>query len=293
MKHHSRIFVSLPPFLPSLKSFYNYKINYSEFKVIKDKAKIAYGTENKWANDFFVELYFHRAQSHYVFFSIFPSILFAIMSFGQYAISVTSGDRLSFSITVVLIAVTHSIVTAEYLPICSEILWLNSFNFVTMIFTLFGIVETLLLLWYYTVKERMIEEENEEKKRMKKNNHDGEHDSLISGLEFHEDQNNGMNKNDELDSSGGDAVNEVKNEEKTTSRNESNERKNVSIWRQRLKYPFAIFTKKVEGPRDFVNRIDRLALFILPISYFIFCIVMFASNHSWEGEPEWMAEEEL
>ena len=217
MKHHSRIFVSLPPFLPSLKSFYNYKINYSEFKVIKDKAKIAYGTENKWANDFFVELYFHRAQSHYVFFSIFPSILFAIMSFGQYAISVTSGERLSFSVTVVLISVTHSIVTAEYLPICSEMLWLNIFNFVTMLFTLCGIVETLLILWYYTVKERMIQEENEKKKRMESSNSDREHDSLISGLDFNDDQNSDMNKNDELDSMVSDGEDEEKNTETSSS----------------------------------------------------------------------------
>ena len=155
-----------------------------------------------------------------------------------------------------------------------------------MLFTLCGIVETLLILWYYTVKERMIQEENEKKKRMESSNSDREHDSLISGLDFNDDQNSDMNKNDELDSMVSDGEDEEKNEEDTRSKNESIERKNVGMWRHSLKQTYEIFTKKVEGPRGFVDRIDRLVLIILPISYLIFFIIMFAGVLLWEVEPK-------
>lgn len=269
---------------PIQNSYFDLKINYSEFAILKDKSHTDYVDQS--ANWFYIELYFRRARSHYVMFSIFPSVLFTIMSFGQYAIPITCGERLSFSVTVVLISVTQSIVTATYLPVCRELLWLNFFNFMTTCFTLFGIIETLIISWYYTTKHKVVEEEEEEKKKMNaRKNNDEERDSLVLE-QSNDNQKDDVNKNAEFNNEQYDPhrVNEVTIENNTAISSFKGGWKTKSLRESKV---LKFFTKKVDGPLDLVNRIDRFVLFSLPTSYAIFCIVMSASNHNWEGEPEW------
>ena len=104
-------------------------MNYAEFKIVKEKSRTGYTELNRDDNSPrkspVILLYFHRAQRHYVHFTLIPSILFCLLSFGQFRLDPKGSERLSYSITILLISITQGIVTAQLLPVCSEILWLN------------------------------------------------------------------------------------------------------------------------------------------------------------------------
>lgn len=173
------------------------------------------------------------------------------MSFGQYTIDANVGERLSYSVTIVLITVAQSIVTAGYLPICNEMLWLNFFNLISMIVTFFGIVETLLILFLLKMSNYDLEEE-EMNKLVKK----------------------GEGETDESDERFNDSPNELL---------EENSKKSMRASKNKL---VRAVTMKVENMHDLGRRIDLICVIILPVGYTIFIIVMFATNSLWDDSAE-------
>jgi hypothetical protein len=254
-------------------SFWDYPIHFSEFKVVQEKSSTHYPLI--WnSNTFDIELTFHRARRHYFLFSIFPTILFTIMSFGQYALDVRGGERLSFSITVVLITVAQGIVTAEYLPVCREMLWLNFLNFISLLFTLFGILETIVILWILTMSAKV--------KRKTDGENDEEHDSLLSN---DVDINNGNDNSNGNDNDSGQISMEITNANEES--NEGNQHQQSSTSTSWKDYRFVrLFTKKVHGVEDFTKRVDMVCIVVIPILYFVFIIVMFAGNSAWDDNED-------
>ena len=127
-----------------------YSQSYMPFKLVREKSSCDYHeTDLKqfyplaMNSTFHVDLFFQRSTRHYSMFIIFPNIVFVVMSFGQFLLDIDSGERLSFGVTIVLIMVTQSVVVSSFLPLSQEKLWINQFNFNSMIFTMLPLLVTL------------------------------------------------------------------------------------------------------------------------------------------------------
>mmetsp|Transcript_26161 Transcript_26161/g.39206 ORF Transcript_26161/g.39206 Transcript_26161/m.39206 type:complete len:563 (+) Transcript_26161:121-1809(+) len=250
--------------------------SYTEYSQIREKTRTDYNLEYS-ENEFHLDLYFGRANRHYITFSIFPTIIFTLMSFGQFAIHVKSGERLSFSITIVLITVAQSIVTADILPVCNEMIWLNVFNFVSMLFTLLGILETLLILWFFTVASRKQAKEKEVKEDEELHNLISNDVGLDPNLE-EDDANSGEGQNDEF-------TPVTQRETRITNNEDDDMTKQNKTWKD-LKI-VRTFTQRPKTPEEVVDRIDFLCLIFLPIAYTLFIVIMFAANERWGEDPSW------
>jgi hypothetical protein len=250
-----------------IQRFWHESLNFTEFLLIKEKSETGYSEFH--LNMFTVKLVFERAARHYFMFTIFPAVMFTIVSFGQFALSIRGGERLSFSITVVLVQVTQSIVTAGFLPVCREMLWINLFNFVSLIFTLFGILETVLVLWIFTWAER-------------KKNDDNERESLLH------------HAHPEADTGNPDAIQQNDSEEilpatlepspaantKQTGLNLPEvDKQAINSWKE---YKIVrVITTKSDGKKEFIKKLDLICIIIFPFSYLLFNIIMFAGNSLW------------
>jgi hypothetical protein len=211
------------------------------------------------------------------------------MSFGQFAFDVNTGERLTFSITIVLITVAQSIVTATLLPICNEKLWLNSFNLVSMMFTLAGIFETIaifILLGVLSRRQNKICEEKEEEK---------EYESLVFNATtslnqeedddcVHQQQENAIETKEIgqlCDNASPDLLDTERSQHEAVT--DLNGVKKLNSWRD-IKL-IGVFTTKLNGISDLTERMDLVCLHMLPLAYTIFIIVMFVTNSQWSDDP--------
>jgi len=287
--------------------FYDYKQSYSEFLAIKERTQSNYTVP--WSKENFqVDLYFSRATSYYTLFTLFPNILFAYMSFGQFALDADAGERLSYGVTILLILVAQSIVTASFLPVCREMLWINTFNLVSMIFTLFGILETIIV--FYITSTIMANNKSGEKST-KKNDEADEMDSLVSyanqsqeGFDTKSDQQQDkMLVASDVEATDIETTFDIvkeKHRESTSvidlgknsdeggqysksSSNSKNRCKNNRFMR--------IFSVRPKDTSTLVRKLDIICLALLPLSYTIFLIIMFTWNEAWDDKPEdyWLA----
>ena len=101
---------------------YDYKQSYTEFQILQDKTSCDYYTGLP-RNAFHCQMFFGRAKSHYFRFILLPNIIFTTLSFGQFFLDFENGERLSYSVTILLILVTQSLVASSLLPVCQERLW--------------------------------------------------------------------------------------------------------------------------------------------------------------------------
>ena len=99
-----------------------YEQSYTDFEIIPEKMSCDYFNGNPGFN-FHCEIFFQRASNHYLTFILLPNIIFTIMSFAQFLLDLQGGDRLSYSVTILLILVAQSLVASSYLPVCRESLW--------------------------------------------------------------------------------------------------------------------------------------------------------------------------
>uniref|UniRef100_A0A6S8UK74 Uncharacterized protein n=1 Tax=Chaetoceros debilis TaxID=122233 RepID=A0A6S8UK74_9STRA len=117
--------------------------SYIEHSIIPERISTGYYIGDRSKNRFHADIFFRRASRHYVMFTIFPNILFVVLSFGQFFLDIGSGERLTFGVTIVLIMVTNGIVVSSLLPLCPEPLWINTINFASMVFTILCLLSTL------------------------------------------------------------------------------------------------------------------------------------------------------
>jgi len=123
--------------------FPSYTQTYTEYRISKEMTGSRY-----IYNGFTLEVFFkRRAKSYYIFLIITPTILYVFLGFGQFFLDSRSGDRLSLSVTTLLIVVAGNIITSSLLPICEEQLWLNMLCNGSMFFVVICVFETLILYW--------------------------------------------------------------------------------------------------------------------------------------------------
>ena len=99
-----------------------YTQRYTEFSLLPDKLSCDYYNGDHSTN-FHCQFFFRRAANFYVLFIILPNVIFTTMSFGQFYLDFEGGERLSYSVTILLILVAQSFVASSLLPVSQEYLW--------------------------------------------------------------------------------------------------------------------------------------------------------------------------
>jgi hypothetical protein len=120
------------------------------------------------------------------------------VSFAQFAIGVKSEERLSLSITFLLIIVTQSAVTAAVLPVYRESIWINVLNFVSMIFSLIANAQTIIA---YRLVDKSVEENDitSAKEKARAQEEDIEYDSLVPKVFTNKQDSQGDQNNQPFD----------------------------------------------------------------------------------------------
>ena len=272
---------------------------YHDFKIVPELASFnsySDGLMNPLGASFHLELFFERSHRHYAMFVIFPDILFVTMSFGQFLLDIDSGERLSFGVTIVLIMVTQSVVVSSLLPLCQESLWINIFNFYSMIFTILPLLVTLVGFFLIRKQNLTIHD------RIKgENNNSGADRSDEEDREFlirKENNSNDAGKSDEEVRESGEKPNEVLEESgnddeiEFETKNESielngdkskNERQHLEtkpsrmgLSKQKLAQSIRVIKSKIpRTPTQMTYAIDRTFFILLPSAYFLFITIQF------------------
>ena len=95
--------------------------HYQEFTFIEDMSAF------ERLNDEMIrlKLYFRRSPRYYRMTVIIPTVLMTFLSFGQFVLDQRLGERLGFAVSLLLVMVAQSILTAELIPRCEELLWVK------------------------------------------------------------------------------------------------------------------------------------------------------------------------
>lgn len=134
--------------LPSL-SFQQYTIK----EVGQSRKNVKYAC----CEDGYPELSFHviivRATFYYTC-RITVNILLTLSAFGVFFSDPMTGERLGFSMTMLLTLVAQEIVTSELLPVTNSVLWIQVINYLNLFFCYIAAVENFLILAIFWHCER-------------------------------------------------------------------------------------------------------------------------------------------
>lgn len=256
-------------------------------------------------------------------FILLPNILFTYISFGQFVFEIHSSDRMGFAIMVVLIIVTQSIFTSTFLPVCNELLWMNAFNLVSMLFSLVATLESLTVFKIHRLILSKRSKNKEDAGKEIEDEEKEEHINLIS-----KDADDGSDSNAQLDTNleegneeeGSIALVEKKgvppdqpsslpgapdipeathapqdHRPSSTGHGEepsfSSDKKQATKTRfKKINAMLRAYTTKPKGLAEWIERLDMYCLTMFTTAYSIFVAVMFSRNPLWEDEKSerWM-----
>lgn len=101
-------------------------------------------------NDFYpiirYRVFFTRAKAYYTFFALWPSLALTVLSFSVFFMSFQVGERLGVGVTLVLVVEVAKATMASMIPVCGEMLWLEIFYLVNLVFTLASLLESIVVL---------------------------------------------------------------------------------------------------------------------------------------------------
>lgn len=200
------------------------------------------------------------------------------MSFGQFYLDFEGGERLSYAVTILLILVAQSLVASSLLPVCQENLWINTFNFSSMVFTMVALLETIIGFWLLarTAKKSYYGDSGEKASLAKSSSREQTSTNPRHDTVFQETSNGDVGDVEVYQPCSG-IEDVVPGDDIVLSK--SRELNNVikQNWYQLKSRP-----QSQSEMKDKLRCLDRLFLVVVPMSYFLFLIIMFASNHSWE-----------
>jgi len=232
--------------------FADHSQTYSEYSVVHEKT-----TSTISSRGVEIDFYFKRGLRHYLYLIILPTILFVFLSFGHFFFDPASGERISFVLNVLLVVVAQNIITSELLPLCQESLWLNEFTTYSMFFVLAGVFEALLFYIALGKQPKKIEKDLsvDHSARPARNNAESPDHYSVTSVEAKSD----------YDSSS-----------------------SVDAPKSKIGIQPAFFGQRGKELRIKVLKImiwvDFLAKFVLPISYILFLIIMFATNKNLDDD---------
>ena len=90
-----------------------------------------------------------RASRFFVVQVCLPMVLFAYLSFGAFWINVGSGERLGFGITLILAMVAFDLWTSDYVPKCSESIFLTELDQLCGLAATLSLVQSMVVLFLF------------------------------------------------------------------------------------------------------------------------------------------------
>jgi len=236
--------------------FADYAQTYSEYSILEERS-VSISSVTGFAMNF----YFTRARRHYIYLIIVPTILFVIISFGQFFFDPASGERISFVLNILLVVVAQTIITSDLLPLSREKLWLNELTTWSMFFVLAGVFEALL--YYIAI--------GKQPKKIEQN--------LIVEKSASPTQNNAESPDYDLVSCV-----EAKSDYDSFSTEEVPKGK-IGIG-PTLQPAFLGRTGKKlrEKFLKIMTLIDYVAKFVIPISFILYLIIMYATKKNWDDD---------
>ena len=221
-----------------------------------------------------LKLYFRRSPRYYRMTVIIPTVLMTFLSFGQFVLDQRLGERLGFGVSLLLVMVAQSILTAELIPRCEELLWVNTFTSVSLYFMFFAAFESVFVAALYCI------DGNRSSRRASLQNGGG-----IANGAYDSELGDGT---EDIDDAGEGQVEKIKGEVPDIGRSKSSipsiskqatNAENIlrSVEKILLAEPNLEETNKIRT----IKLLDRACFFLLPVAYCIFFSVMLGTNQKW------------
>ena len=137
-----------------------FQSTYSQYKLVPGGSKAEI---NSYGRQVTFTFYFSRAQQHYVFNIIIPTIILTFISFGTFLLDIRTGERLGYGLTLALVVVAQQIITADLLPVSSEKLWIDKFGAWSFYFVIFGLLESVIIGYIHFLREDAEEKNQSER----------------------------------------------------------------------------------------------------------------------------------
>lgn len=87
-----------------------------------------------------------RAVPYYVYKVVMINFFLTIVSFGAFFVSPHTGERVSFSITMLLTLIASDFVVSGFLPVCAPFLWIEIFTMLSLSFCFLSLVQTIAVV---------------------------------------------------------------------------------------------------------------------------------------------------
>ena len=146
--------ISLYTTTPTVDDERTREATYQEFHLISGTAKRGVGEfpccydPRGWPYvDFTVVLL--RAEKHYDIKIIAMNILLTYLSFAVFLLDCKTGERLQFSITVLLTVVAADHLVTGVVPVCRPVLWIELFFIACWGFCTLSIIANIIVHWFY------------------------------------------------------------------------------------------------------------------------------------------------
>lgn len=245
--------------------------NYMPYKLMTDRIQ-AYYPSPPYKGNIGYKFFVRRAKRFYIEKIIIPTILFTYISFGVYNLDIRLGERFGYVISLLLVNVASDIITSSMLPTCDERLWINTLSLYSVYFMMIGLLETVIVgyLHYLDLEDDDEEEEEEEKKRIERT---FKKEVLSEDVKLSSFVGTGSSVDNQLSST------------KRSSPIESDDHKSMSSTVKKtnkgsISDIFFKSRKPSESWQDGrIRQLDSFCKFVVPISYTIFLIVMFATRN--------------
>lgn len=87
-----------------------------------------------------------RSTFYYWIYIIIPSIAYTLLSFSVFFMSFEVGERLGYGITLLLTTEVSKSIVASQVPSCGELLWIELFFMINIMFTMISLLESTIVL---------------------------------------------------------------------------------------------------------------------------------------------------
>ena len=102
-------------------------------------------------------IYLSRASLYYTTFLLVPAVILSLTSFAVFFMSFQVGERLGLGVTLVLAVMVSQFTLTSILPVCGEILWLEVWFTLNLVYTLIPLIESCIVLGIaYNTEEYVI-----------------------------------------------------------------------------------------------------------------------------------------
>ena len=126
------------------------RTTYSDLELLKVDCEVITYTYACCPNDPYpvikYRVYVRRIPGYYLLWTLVPSTVFTLLSFSVFFMSFQVGERLGVGVTLVLTIEISRGALQEVVPICGELLWLETVFLLNLFFTVLSLIESAIVL---------------------------------------------------------------------------------------------------------------------------------------------------